>query len=171
MPFRPVCAVLVKVWWCIYVIGSGNGQAPKRHQVPPNLKHVPVVSVPSTPLLNDDRSPVPTSSYEPLTRYVKLQVAHPPGMPGTFSPPRLQRKPLVSDPGMHHGTCVTHVSWCMSGSLTRGGGKNVPGIPDICAIHNFTYLARGPLRVEQLIGASLSLHYINRIWRLSFSRC
>ena len=22
---------------------------------------------------------------------------------------RLQRKPLVSDPGMHHGTCVTHV--------------------------------------------------------------
>ena len=29
-----------------------------------------------------------------------------------------QRKPLVSDPGMHHGTCVTHVPWCMSGSLT-----------------------------------------------------
>ena len=23
----------------------------------------------------------------------------------------------VSDPGMHHGTCVTHVPWCMSGSL------------------------------------------------------
>ena len=22
-----------------------------------------------------------------------------------------------SDPGMHHGTCVTHVPWCMSGSL------------------------------------------------------
>ena len=32
---------------------------------------------------------------------------------------RLQRKPLVNDPGMHHGTCVTHVPWCMSGSLTR----------------------------------------------------
>ena len=30
---------------------------------------------------------------------------------------RLQRKPLVSDPGMHHGTCVTHVSCCMSGSF------------------------------------------------------
>ena len=28
---------------------------------------------------------------------------------------RFQRKPLVSDPGMHHGTCVTHVPWCMSG--------------------------------------------------------
>ena len=45
----------------------------------------------------------------------------------------LQRKPLVSDPGMHHGTCVTHVSWCMSGLLTRGGRENVPGIPSACA--------------------------------------
>ena len=50
---------------------------------------------------------------------------------------RFQRKPLVSDPGMHHDTCVTHVPWCMSGSLTRGGGENVPGIPGACAIHNF----------------------------------
>ena len=24
---------------------------------------------------------------------------------------RFQRKPLVSDPGMYHGTCVTHVPW------------------------------------------------------------
>ena len=31
---------------------------------------------------------------------------------------------------MHHGTCVAHVSWCMSGSQTRGGGKNVPGISE-----------------------------------------
>ena len=63
-------------------------------------------------------------------------------MPGTFSPPPTIRKPLVSDPGMHHGTCVTHVPWCMSRSLTRGGGENVPDIP--CATRNFTYLARGP---------------------------
>ena len=42
---------------------------------------------------------------------------------------RLQRKPLVSDPGMHNGTCVTHAPWCMSGSLTRGGGENVPAFP------------------------------------------
>ena len=28
--------------------------------------------------------------------------------------------PGVSDPDMHHGTCVTHVSWCMSGLLTSG---------------------------------------------------
>ena len=44
---------------------------------------------------------------------------------------RLQRKRLVNDPDMHHGTCVTHVPWCMSGSLTRGGEENVPGIPGV----------------------------------------
>ena len=56
------------------------------------------------------------------------------GNAGNDSPRgRLQRKPVVSDTGMHHGTCVTHVPWCMSGSLTRGGGENVPGIPGACA--------------------------------------
>ena len=49
----------------------------------------------------------------PLARYVKLRVAHAPGMPKTFPP-----LPQFSDPDMHHGTCVTHVPWCMPGSLT-----------------------------------------------------
>ena len=53
------------------------------------------------------------SAHGPLTRYAQLRVAHAPAMPGTFSPP-----PLVSDPDMHHGTCLTHVPWCMPGSLT-----------------------------------------------------
>ena len=65
-----------------------------------------------------------------------------------FPSHRLHRKPLVSDPDMHHGTCVTHVPWCMSGSLTRGGGENVPGISGACTNLNFTYLARGPLLYE-----------------------
>ena len=39
-----------------------------------------------------------------------------------FSRPRLQRKSLVIDPGMQYGTCVTHVPWCISGPVTRGGG-------------------------------------------------
>ena len=43
----------------------------------------------------------------------KIANAHAPGMPGTFSPP-----PWVSDPDLHHGTCVAHVPWCMTGSLT-----------------------------------------------------
>ena len=54
---------------------------------------------------------------------------------------QLQRKPLVSDPGIHH------MPWCMSGSLTRGGGENVPGNPGACATRDFTYLARGPLHI------------------------
>ena len=53
------------------------------------------------------------STHGPLTRYVKFWVAHAPGMSGTFSLPT-----PVSDPDMHHGTCVTHVPWCMLGSLT-----------------------------------------------------
>ena len=51
----------------------------------------------------------------PRSRYVRLRVVHAPGMPGTFSLP-----PRVSDPDMHHGTCVTHMPWCMPGSLTSG---------------------------------------------------
>ena len=56
--------------------------------------------------------------------------AHAPGMPGTFSP-----QARVSDPDMHHGTCVTHVPWCMPGSLTSGflwsrrRGKTFPAFP------------------------------------------
>ena len=56
----------------------------------------------------------------------------------------LQRKPLVSDPGMYHGTWVTYVPWCMLGSLICGGGENVPVMPGACATRNFTYLIRGP---------------------------
>ena len=47
--------------------------------------------------------------HGPFVRYVKS-----PGMPGAFS-----RPPWVSDPDMHHGTCVTHVPCCMSGALTN----------------------------------------------------
>ena len=39
---------------------------------------------------------------------------------------RLQRKPPVSEPGTQRGTCVTHVSWCMSGSLTCGAAEKFP---------------------------------------------
>ena len=78
-------------------------------------------------------------SHEPLAKYIKLQVAHAPGMPGTLSAP-----PRISGPDMHHGTCKTHVPWCMPVSFEVGGGANVPGIPGACATRNFTYLVRGP---------------------------
>ena len=51
----------------------------------------------------------------PLARYAKFRDAHAPGMPGMFSP-----SPRLNDPSMHHGTCVTHVPWCMPGSLANG---------------------------------------------------
>ena len=87
--------------------------------------------------------------HGPLARYVKLRIAHAPGMPGSFSPP-----PRVSDPGMHHGMCVTHMPWCMLGSLTSGSlwswwyGN--------CSRHSrrmrspqFTYLVRGSFLLFQ----------------------
>ena len=81
----------------------------------------------------------------------KIAGAHAPGMPGTFSP-----SSQVSDPDMHHGTCLTHVPWCMPGSLTSGflwnwrRGGNVPGIPGACATCNFPYLVRGPYKESVL---------------------
>ena len=53
--------------------------------------------------------------HAPLTRYTKLLFVYAPGKPGMFSPSL-----LGSDPDMHHGTCVTHVPWCMPGSLNNG---------------------------------------------------
>ena len=53
--------------------------------------------------------------HGPLSRYVKLRVAHAPGLLRAFSPP-----PRVSYPDIHHGSCVTHVPWCMPGPLISG---------------------------------------------------
>ena len=56
----------------------------------------------------------------------------------------LQTELLVRDPGMHHDTCFTYVPWCISGSLTCGDGRNVPGIPGACITRNFVFMVRGP---------------------------
>ena len=74
-------------------------------------------------IVTDERYPIlqllmwglQVSFHGPVTRYPKLRVAHAPGNPGTLSPP-----PRLSDPDMHHGTCVTPVPWCMPSSLTGG---------------------------------------------------
>ena len=63
----------------------------------------------------------------------------------SFPRQRLPRKPPVSNYGMYHGTCVTHVPSCMSGLVTRGGRENVPGISGACATSDLKYLVRGPL--------------------------
>ena len=79
----------------------------------------------------------------------------------------LQRKPLLSYPGMHHNTCVSHVPWCMSGSLTSGGGENVPGA---CATCNFPYLARGPL-ICSLCYWFVLWEYLDYIWCIPYIPC
>ena len=84
-----------------------------------------------------------------LARYVKLLVAHAPALPGTFSPP-----PRVSDPDIHHGTCVTHLPQCMldrwiTVSFDVGDRENVPGIPGASATRKFTYLVRSQWSVKQ----------------------
>ena len=79
--------------------------------------------VPTTPPSLDQKSKSEWGSlwrgHGLLIRYVKFRVVHAHGMPATFSPP-----PRASDPDMHHGTChgtcVTHVPWCMAGSLASG---------------------------------------------------
>ena len=42
---------------------------------------------------------------------------------------RFPKKARVSDTNTHHGTCVTHVPWYISGSLTSGNGKTFPAFP------------------------------------------
>ena len=54
-------------------------------------------------------------SHGPLTRYARLHIAHAPGMRRRFFPTL-----WFSDPDMQHGTCVTHLLWCMPGTLTSG---------------------------------------------------
>ena len=83
----------------------------------------------------------------------KIAGAHVRGMPGTFSP-----SPQISDPDMHHGTCVTHVPWCMPGSLTSGflwkrrRGKTFPAFPAHAqpAILRIWYEAHGNAQLEYL---------------------
>ena len=83
-----------------------------------------------------------------------------------FTRHRRQRKMLVSDAGMHHGTCVTHVPWRMWGSLIRGDGENVPGIPCACATRNFTYLVRGPCHndFEMCVHTTDTYHMNRLVW-------
>ena len=102
--------------------------------------------------------------HGPLARYVKLRVAHASGMPGTFSPPT-----WVSDPDMHHGTCLTHVPWSMSGSLTSGFfwsqvGENVPGTPGACATRTFKCLVRGPWLVCYLFVTVGRAHVLKQLF-------
>ena len=89
-----------------------------------------MIQIKTLDILCTSRMFVPWASYQ-IYKIAGCACAGDAG--NVFPRRRFQRKPLVSDPGMHHGTCVTHVPWCMPGSLTCGDGENVPGIPGACA--------------------------------------
>ena len=81
-----------------------------------------------------------------------------------FPPP-----PRFSDPDMHPGTCVTHVPWCMSGSLTSSflkksvAGKTFPAFPAHAqsAILRIWQEAHGfKLMFCQFISISVRRHYL-----------
>ena len=105
-------------------------------------------------------------SNGPVARYIKLRVAHAPGMTGTFSP-----LPWVSDPDMHRGTCVTHVPWCMPGSLTSGflwrqwrGKRSWYS----CRMCNPTFYVSDKRPISCEIGYH---HYYSEIWKGLRQRC
>ena len=94
------------------------------------------------------RVPLDLTEHGTFVRYVKLRIVYAPGRSGTFSSP-----PRVSDPDVHHGTCVTHVPCWMSESLTRGflwtqwrGNRSLH--PGACTTRNFAYLVRRQLVYE-----------------------
>ena len=96
--------------------------------------------------------------HGPLSRYVKLRVAHAPGMPGTFSPPPTSMETTSwrsrhASRHVRHARAVMHVR-----SLTRGSGENVPGIPGACATRNSTYLVRDPRIGQSPVSAPRSYH-------------
>ena len=88
----------------------------------------------------------PRNVRDILIKVIFFRDLNPPPHAGRFPRYRRQRKPLVSAPGMHHGTCVTHVPRFMSGAPTRGGGKNVPGISRRICNPQFYVFGKRPMQ-------------------------
>ena len=80
-----------------------------------------------------------------LARYVKLGLAHAPGMPGPFSPPQTSKE-TASKRSRHASRHVRDARAVMHfGIANPRGGEHVPGIPGTCVTRNSMHLARGPL--------------------------
>ena len=89
-------------------------------------------------------------TYGSLARYVKMLVAHAPGMPGTFSTPPTSKetsnwRSRHASRHVRHARAVMHVG--ITNQWWRGsvlGIPGIPGIPGVCTTCNFAYLVRGP---------------------------
>ena len=126
---------------------------------------------------NSKRPPLGLVFHWPLTRYVKLRAVHSPGMSGTFSLPL-----RVSDPDMHHDTCVTHVPWCMPESLTSGflwsrwRGKRSPSVTLSETISAFSMMSLKPslLKLTRIVWTLIEMlllvwftGHLVVMWRIS----
>ena len=94
--------------------------------------------------------------HGPLTRYVKLRVAHAREFRERFPSPPISKE-TASQRSRHASRHVRLARAVMYvGIAYPHWGENVPGIPGACATRNFTYLVRGPC---------------NPCWRTRFSIC
>ena len=82
--------------------------------------------------------------------------------PGTFNPP-LQ----VSDPDMHHGTCLTHVPWYMPGSLTSDflrirwrGNRSRHSL----SMRNTQFCVSGKRLMDDLWLLQAECHFLSQCW-------
>ena len=85
-----------------------------------------------------------------------------------FPSHRPQREPLVSDPVIHHGTWVTHVSWCMSESLSRIGLVRSPWLYSVQGLPAVWYLlvdANAVRRSHYCLQYYLTIHIVFSIWK------
>ena len=95
--------------------------------------------------------------HGPLTRYVKLQVAHAPGMPGTFSPAadfKGNRKLAIP-------VCITARAWrtCRDACRDRSPavtGKMFPAFP-AHAHPQFCVSGKRPIMITRLIGIFIAI--------------
>ena len=91
--------------------------------------------------------PASLAGYGPLVRYVKLRVAHAPGMPGTFYPPPTSKE-TPHYWSRHASRHVRHARTVMHVGITKPlWRRNVAGNPGACATRNFTYLIRVSLPI------------------------
>ena len=82
--------------------------------------------------------------HGPLTRYVKLRVAHVPGMLGAISPPPTSKETACWRP-RHASRHMLHArAMIMSGSLNPRWWGKCFWHSHTCATRNITYLVRGP---------------------------
>ena len=126
------CSVLSKCIWMYQLLEKNVVGKILTNRGPSSWNTISYPKLPAFKFVQEGGSPefslISASSQGASYQIRKIAGCACAGSAGNISPcRRIQRKPRVSDAGMHHST------WCMSGLLTRGGGENVPGIPSACA--------------------------------------